>query len=115
MVKNTAQFQGGWAQFATIPRHLRHGSATPAGPVHNAPAPRLPLPAMRSQALLYPAESQAVAMPALPLPDLGAAGRHLCLDQATPAHLDAGHLPAHPVHTPRRLFLFTVRGPIVYG
>ena len=44
MVKNTAQFQGGWAQFATIPRHLRHGRATPAGPVHNAPAPRLRCP-----------------------------------------------------------------------
>ena len=24
-------------------------------------------------------------------------------------------LPGHPVHTPSRLFLFTVRGPIVYG
>ena len=34
----------GRAQFATIPRHLRHGSATPAGPVHNAPAPRLRCP-----------------------------------------------------------------------
>ena len=34
----------GRAQFATIPRHLRHGRATPAGPVHNAPAPRLRCP-----------------------------------------------------------------------
>ena len=86
----------GRAQFATIPRHLRHGSATPADPVHNAPAPRLPLPEMRSQALLCPAESQAVPMSALPLPGLGDPGRHFCLDQAAPAHLDAGHLTWSP-------------------
>ena len=69
----------------------------PLGLVHNALAPGLVLSEMRARALLCPAESQAVPMSTMPFPGLAVPGHHLRLDQAALAHLDAGHLPGHPV------------------